>query len=306
MNKAVNQQLQNYLTDFKRYLQIDQVKSKNTIQAYVRDLKKFINYHQDHATQSLDQIDYSYMQGFLAHLHQQNYATSSTSRLLSAMKQFFHYLLKEGVIQQNPLQLVQGPKQAKSLPKVLSMEEVEAIIQAPNIATLTGLRDRAILEVLYACGLRVSELTQLQLADLHLDLGFVQTLGKGNKERIIPLGDEAIYWVDQYLQDARGVFASKKTAQAGQILFLTERGKAFTRQGIWKNLNKYVQQAGVNQRVSPHMLRHSFATHLLENGADLRMVQELLGHADISTTQIYTHISHHRLQEVYRKNFPRA
>ncbi|MGF3076574.1 site-specific tyrosine recombinase XerD [Facklamia sp. P12945] len=306
MNKAVNQQLQNYLADFKRYLQIDQVKSKNTIQAYVRDLKKFINYHQDHATQSLDQIDYSYMQGFLAHLHQQNYATSSTSRLLSAMKQFFHYLLKEGVIQQNPLQLVQGPKQAKSLPKVLSMEEVEAIIQAPNIATLTGLRDRAILEVLYACGLRVSELTQLQLADLHLDLGFVQTLGKGNKERIIPLGDEAIYWVDQYLQDARGVFASKKTAQAGQILFLTERGKAFTRQGIWKNLNKYVQQAGVNQRVSPHMLRHSFATHLLENGADLRMVQELLGHADISTTQIYTHISHHRLQEVYRKNFPRA
>ncbi|MGF3072135.1 site-specific tyrosine recombinase XerD [Facklamia sp. P13055] len=306
MNKAVNQQLQNYLADFKRYLQIDQVKSKNTIQAYVRDLKKFIDYHQDHATQSLDQIDYSYMQGFLAHLHQQNYATSSTSRLLSAMKQFFHYLLKEGVIQQNPLQLVQGPKQAKSLPKVLSMEEVEALIQAPNIATLTGLRDRAILEVLYACGLRVSELTQLQLADLHLDLGFVQTLGKGNKERIIPLGDEAIYWVDQYLQDARGVFASKKTAQAGQILFLTERGKAFTRQGIWKNLNKYVQQAGVNQRVSPHMLRHSFATHLLENGADLRMVQELLGHADISTTQIYTHISHHRLQEVYRKNFPRA
>ncbi|MGF3066325.1 site-specific tyrosine recombinase XerD [Facklamia sp. P12950] len=306
MNKVVNQQLQNYLADFKRYLQIDQVKSKNTIQAYVRDLKKFIDYHQDHATQSLDQIDYSYMQGFLAHLHQQNYATSSTSRLLSAMKQFFHYLLKEGVIQQNPLQLVQGPKQAKSLPKVLSMEEVEALIQAPNIATLTGLRDRAILEVLYACGLRVSELTQLQLADLHLDLGFVQTLGKGNKERIIPLGDEAIYWVDQYLQDARGVFASKKTAQAGQILFLTERGKAFTRQGIWKNLNKYVQQAGVNQRVSPHMLRHSFATHLLENGADLRMVQELLGHADISTTQIYTHISHHRLQEVYRKNFPRA
>ncbi|MCR8968978.1 site-specific tyrosine recombinase XerD [Facklamia sp. 7083-14-GEN3] len=306
MNKAVNQQLQNYLADFKRYLQIDQVKSKNTIQAYIRDLKKFMDYHQDHLTNSIDQIDYSYMQGFLAHLHQQNYATSSTSRLLSAMKQFFHYLLKEGVIQQNPLQLVQGPKQEKSLPKVLSMEEVEAIIQAPDIATLTGLRDRAILEVFYACGLRVSELTQLQLADLHLDLGFVQTLGKGNKERIIPLGDEAIYWIDQYLQDARGIFANKKTAQAGQVLFLTERGKAFTRQGIWKNLNKYVQQAGVKQRVSPHMLRHSFATHLLENGADLRMVQELLGHADISTTQIYTHISHHRLQEVYRKNFPRA
>ncbi|WP_180363655.1 site-specific tyrosine recombinase XerD [Facklamia miroungae] len=306
MNKPHPYDLQDYVADFKRYLQIDQVKSKNTIQAYIRDLAKFMTYYQAHPTKTLDQIDYGYMQGFLQDLNQKSYATSSTSRLLSALKQFFHYLLKEGHIEQNPLQLVQGPKQVKSLPKVLSMDQVEAIIQAPDITNLTGLRDRAILEVFYACGLRVSELTHLQMADLHLELGFIQTIGKGQKERIIPLGDEAIYWIDQYLQDARPIFASKKTAQAGQFLFLTERGRPFTRQGIWKNLNKYVQQAGVKQRVSPHMLRHSFATHLLENGADLRMVQELLGHSDISTTQIYTHISHHRLQEVYRKNFPRA
>lgn len=294
------------LADFQQYLLIDQDKSKNTVQAYGRDLAKFLDYLKRNPKTDFQAIDYAYMQNFLAELKGRGYAASSTSRILSALKQFFHYLLKEGLIQQNPLQLVQGPKQEKKLPKVLSMAQVEAILQAPDESTLIGVRDRAILEVFYACGLRVSELVELQLAHLHLDLGFIQTLGKGDKERIVPLGEEAIHWLDQYLQDARPVFAAKKTAKAANYIFLNERGRPFTRQGIWKNLNKYVQLAGINHRVSPHMLRHSFATHLLENGADLRMVQELLGHADISTTQIYTHISHHYLQEVYRKNFPRA
>lgn len=182
---------------------------------------------------------------------------------------------------------------------------MEAIIQAPDTSSPHGLRDRAVIELMYATGLRVSELTHLKLADLHLDLGFIQTIGKGNKERLLPLGEPACQWLARYLDQVRPAFQAK-SSQVGSWVFLTERGKAFTRQGIWKNLKKYVRQAGVQESVSPHVLRHSFATHLLENGADLRMVQELLGHSDISTTEVYTHVSHQRLQEVYRKAFPKA
>ncbi|MBG9979834.1 site-specific tyrosine recombinase XerD [Facklamia sp. DSM 111018] len=291
---------------FERYLLIDQGKSTNTVASYRLDIRKFLKFIHEKKIVDIQEVDYHFIQAYLADLKKQAYASSSTSRMLSTLRQFFLFLLKEGLIEQNPMQLIQGPKQEKNLPHSLTMEQVDQILNAPDLTSLIGIRDRAILEVMYATGLRVSELTQLKIADLHLDLGFIQTIGKGNKERIIPLGDEAVFWIKEYLQDVRPVFAAKKTAIQTPILFLTERGKFFTRQGIWKNLKKYVQVAGLNQSVSPHMLRHSFATHLLENGADLRMVQELLGHSDISTTQIYTHISKHRLQEVYRKNFPRA
>lgn len=296
---------QNDLRDFQQYLLIDQGKSKNTIESYGRDLEKFCRYFEQAPIQDWKDIDYPYIQGFLALLKAQGYAASSTSRCLSALKHFFVYLLREGQIEKSPMDLIQGPKKAKSLPKVLSVDEVEAILNAPDTKTLIGLRDRAIIEVMYATGLRVSELTHLRLDQLHMDLAFIQTVGKGNKERIIPLGEEAVYWLDQYLLDARPVFVAKRTAEPKGVLFLNERGKPFTRQGIWKNLNKYVALAGIPYQLSPHVLRHSFATHLLENGVDLRMVQELLGHADISTTQIYTHISNQRLQEVYRQAFPR-
>lgn len=298
--------IEDLIKEFERYLLIDQGKSINTIRSYIRDLNKFALFLTKIEITEISQVDYGLIQQFLAALKKENYAASSTSRLLSALRQFFHFLLKEQVLETNPMQLVRSPKKEKSLPLVLSVNQVDTLIQTPDVKTLIGLRDRSIFELLYATGLRVSELTNLQLADLHLDLGFIQTVGKGNKERIVPLGDEAVFWLDEYLKDVRPLFANKKTAEAGQYVYLTERGKYFTRQGIWKNLKKYVQQAGIQAEVSPHILRHSFATHLLENGADLRMVQELLGHADISTTQIYTHISKYRLQEVYRKNFPRA
>lgn len=298
--------IEDLIKEFERYLLIDQGKSINTIRSYIRDLNKFALFLTKIEITEISQVDYGLIQQFLAALKKENYAASSTSRLLSALRQFFHFLLKEQVLVTNPMQLVRSPKKEKSLPLVLSVNQVDTLIQTPDVKTLIGLRDRSIFELLYATGLRVSELTNLQLADLHLDLGFIQTVGKGNKERIVPLGDEAVFWLDEYLKDVRPLFANKKTAEAGQYVYLTERGKYFTRQGIWKNLKKYVQQAGIQAEVSPHILRHSFATHLLENGADLRMVQELLGHADISTTQIYTHISKYRLQEVYRKNFPRA
>lgn len=302
----MNKFYKDYLDDFAHYLKIDQDKSDNTIQAYLRDLTIFFDYCDKSSIDQWEQVDYAFVQSYLNDLHQKNYATSSTSRMLSSLRQFFHYLLKEQIITLNPMQKVLGPKKEKHLPASLSLDQVEKILQAPDTSEYIGLRDRAILELMYATGLRVSELTHLSLRDLHLELGFIQTIGKGNKERLLPIGEEAAYWLNQYLQDVRPLFLAKKTSRHTQHVFLNQRGNPFTRQGIWKNLNKYVQIAGISMDVSPHMLRHSFATHLLENGADLRMVQELLGHSNISTTQIYTHISKHRLQEVYRDHFPRA
>lgn len=296
--------LADYLADFQRYLLIDLAKSSNTIQAYGLDLEKFKAYYDQHPL-PLDQIDYPYLQGFLAQLSQQGYQASSTARLLSALRQFFHFLLKEGVITQDPMQWVEGPKLGKHLPKTLTLDQVDALLQAPDVKTDLGMRDRAILEVLYATGLRVSELANLKLSEVHVALGFLSTIGKGNKERIVPLGEEATYWLERYFQEVRPSFQRAGKTDSAAV-FLTQRGKAFTRQGIWKTLNKYVQIAQIPFKVSPHMLRHSFATHLLENGADLRLVQELLGHADISTTQIYTHLSQKRLQTVYQEYFPHA
>jgi len=292
--------------DFERYLLLDMNRSANTIQSYRRDLAKFQAYLTEQEIDKVEAIDEVTVRAFLAKLSQASYAASSTSRMLSSLKQFFLFLRKEGILEINPMSLVHRPKQGRHLPKVLTAKEIEALLQAPDTSSPHGLRDRAIFELMYATGLRVTELVQLKLEDLHLELGFIQTLGKGDKERLVPLIDEAIEWLEAYLEQVRPSFLRLAGSASPREVFLTERGKAFTRQGIWKNLNKYVALAGIKQTVSPHMLRHSFATHLLENGADLRMVQELLGHADISTTQIYTHISTQRLQEVYRKYLPRA
>lgn len=293
------------IEEFKRYLLIDQGKSDNTIKSYQLDLSKFSLFLEEQSISDIENVNQETIQLFLAHLRQTGYASSTTSRMISTLKQFFIFMMKEEIVKKNPLTLIQGPKKAQRLPQVLSMKEVEQLIQAPDTSTTWGLRDRTIIEVMYATGLRVSELTNLSLNELHLDLGFIQTVGKGDKERLVPLGEEAEYWLQQYLDLVRPSFALKGK-QATTAVFLTERGKSFTRQGIWKNLKKYVPLANIDKNVSPHMLRHSFATHLLENGADLRIVQELLGHSDISTTQIYTHISKQRLQKVYRQYFPRA
>lgn len=293
------------IEEFKRYLLIDQGKSDNTIKSYQLDLSKFSLFLEEQAINDIKNVNQETIQLFLAYLRQAGYASSTTSRMISTLKQFFIFMMKEEIVKQNPLTLIQGPKKVQRLPQVLTMQEVEQLIQAPDTSTMWGLRDRTIIEVMYATGLRVSELTNLSLDELHLDLGFIQTVGKGDKERLVPLGEEAEHWLQQYLDLVRPSFALKGK-QATAAVFLTERGKSFTRQGIWKNLKKYVPMANIDKDVSPHMLRHSFATHLLENGADLRIVQELLGHSDISTTQIYTHITKQRLQKVYRQYFPRA
>ena len=267
--------------DFERYLLLDMNRSANTIQSYRRDLAKFQAYLTEQEIDKVEAIDEVTVRAFLAKLSQASYAASSTSRMLSSLKQFFLFLRKEGILEINPMSLVHRPKQGRHLPKVLTAKEIEALLQAPDTSSPHGLRDRAIFELMYATGLRVTELVQLKLEDLHLELGFIQTLGKGDKERLVPLIDEAIEWLEAYLEQVRPSFLRLAGSASPREVFLTERGKAFTRQGIWKNLNKYVALAGIKQTVSPHMLRHSFATHLLENGADLRMVQELLGHVDI-------------------------
>lgn len=294
-----------YVQAFYRYLLIDLGRSQNTIINYQRDLTKFVNYLGQEKIKIQD-VDRKKIQEYLYLLHQEGYATSSTARMISSLRQFFLFLLREGICQTNPMSLIDLPKKNKRLPKAIQMDQINLLLNAPDLNSHWGIRDRAILETMYATGLRVSELINLKLVDLHLDLGFIQTIGKGNKERIIPLGDEAIYWLKKYIEEVRHLFLANGKEGTCPYVFITQRGKAFTRQGIWKKIKRYTQEVGMDSSISPHVLRHSFATHLLENGADLRLVQELLGHADISTTQIYTHISKHRLQEVYRRAFPRS
>ncbi|MDE1549380.1 site-specific tyrosine recombinase XerD [Jeotgalibaca caeni] len=292
------------IIDYLHHLRIEQGLANNTIVSYQRDLTKYQRFLEERKISSFKDVTKKDVLLFLEHLEKEKLAASSVSRMISALRKFHHYLYQENVLTLNPMEEIKLPKKKQSLPKALTLREVDRLLETPDTKSLLGLRDRAILEVLYATGLRVSELVSLKLADLHLELGFIQTVGKGNKERIVPLGEEATYWIEMYLSDSRSTLA--KGRKETPYLFLNFHGQGFTRQGIWKNLKKVVQQAGIHKNVSPHMLRHSFATHILENGADLRVVQELLGHADISTTQIYTHITKERMVESYRKHHPRA
>ncbi|MFD1317679.1 site-specific tyrosine recombinase XerD [Loigolactobacillus zhaoyuanensis] len=293
----------NQLADFKRYLLVEKGLSQNTVSSYTRDLTKFTSYLDQQKMMDFNQ-DRFVILDFLTTLKVKKMANNSVIRMVSSLRKFYRYLLETDQITIDPMQQVDSPKKEQHLPQVLSQAEVTRLLAAPDTTTAIGIRDRAILEVLYATGLRVSELTHLKMAELHLSLGLIQTLGKGDKERLIPIGDVAIEWIKRYLEMSRSTFL--KPGQSEPILFLNHYGRPFTRQGIWKNLKKMVQTAGINKDITPHTLRHSFATHLLENGADLRVVQELLGHADISTTQIYTHVSQKHLREVYNRYHPRA
>jgi integrase/recombinase XerD len=225
-------------------------------------------------------------------------------RKVAALRSFFRFLLLDGFIAHDPTETLETPKTWRALPKYLTVDEVNQLLQQPDLGTPQGIRDRAMLEVLYATGLRVSELVGLKLSDLNFEVGFLRTLGKGAKERIVPIGDSAIEATTAYLEQAYPKYKSKNPTTP--FLFLSQKGGAMTRQNFWVLVEKYGKRVGLASRLSPHVLRHSFATHLLENGADLRAVQLMLGHADISTTQIYTHVTRERLRRVYRKYHPRA
>ncbi|APT19161.1 integrase-recombinase [Amylolactobacillus amylotrophicus DSM 20534] len=296
--------LNEIIADYLRFARLERGLSHNSIVAYRQDLTEYTNFlaGQGLTTFQVPAVTIDY---FLATQRDQQKKTSSVSRMISALRKFYQWLIKEEIVEIDPMQEIDSPKHERHLPVVLSVSEVERLIEQPNTTTSLGLRDRALLELLYATGMRVSEIISLSMSNLHLDLKLIKVLGKGNKERLIPVGNVALFWLQKYLSEVR----ERQLLDAGiatDIVFLNARGRKLTRQGVWKKLKTYVTSAGITKDVTPHTMRHTFATHLLENGADLRVVQELLGHSDISTTQIYTHVSQKRLLEVYQEAHPRA
>ncbi len=273
-----------------------------TLAAYRADLAGFARWLAARRS-SLLQADRAQVLGYLADRAQAGARPRSTARLLSALRRFYRYQVREGRLQEDPTALVDSPKLGRPLPGALSEAEVEALLAAPDVDTTLGLRDRTMLEVLYAAGLRVSELVGLTLDQLNTRQGVVRTLGKGGKERLVPVGEEALAWLERYLRQARPALLGTRASEA---VFVTQRGEAMTRQAFWYRIKHYAQQAGIARPLSPHTLRHSFATHLLNHGADLRVVQLLLGHSDLSTTQIYTHVARQRLRELHSKHHPRG
>lgn len=296
--------MEEQIIDYLHYLQIERGLSLNTRKSYERDLHKYSTFLSEQKIDAWQKIDRYTIMEYLQMLHNQNNSSATIIRMISSLRGFHQFLRQERITDHDPMQHIDSPKKAQKLPSTLSVEEVTLLIETPDTSKPLGIRNRTILEVMYATGLRVSELVDLKIGDLHLSIGLLQTIGKGDKERIIPLGDYAIKWIEKYLEEARPVLIKKN--QNETHLFVNHHGRPLSRQGVWKNLNQIVVTAGIHKNITPHTLRHSFATHLLENGADLRIVQELLGHADISTTQIYTHITKQRMADVYKQHFPRA
>lgn len=296
--------MEEQVTDYLHYLLIERGLSGNTRKSYQRDLEQYLAFLHKQKITTWQNVDRFTIIAFLQFLQDEKKSAATITRMVTSLRRFHQFLRQERYIDHDPMQHIESPKKVQKLPDTLNINEVERLIEAPDTKKVLGIRDRAILEIMYATGLRVSELIGLKLNDLHLSMGLLQTTGKGDKERIVPLGDMAIQWLETYLDEARPLLCQKHPEE--EHLFVNSHGKGLSRQGIWKNLKALVLKAGIMKKVTPHTLRHSFATHLLENGADLRTVQELLGHADISTTQIYTHITKKRMAEVYKQYFPRA
>lgn len=291
------------LKAFIHYLTVEKGLADNTLQSYERDLTYYFHYLEECGVQRIENSTRQHIKQYLLRLKQEGKASATLSRNVSSIRSFYQFLVRERRLLSDPSVHIEKPKIERKLPNVLTTREVESLLQAPNRSNLIGKRDAAMLELLYATGIRVSELVDLELSDVHLHMGFIRCLGKGSKERIIPLGQKAIEALEQYIRHARGKLLKNHKSET---LFLNHHGKRLSRQGFWKIIKKLAREAQINKEITPHTLRHSFATHLLENGADLRSVQEMLGHADISTTQIYTHVTRTRLKDVYAKAHPRA
>ncbi len=295
--------MQKQLDSYTNYLAVEKGLASNTLESYKRDLKKFISYMDKSDKSGPASVDGEAFASYLSDLKASGYAASTISRNIASLRSFFSYMLQEGVIDHNPAEELESPRIEKKLPNVLSADEVEKLLQKPDLNHNSGRRDRAMLELLYASGIRVSELVSLNVSDFDPEVGFLRCRGKGMKERIVPVGSVAIGCVNDYLKETRDKLLKTNGEKA---LFVNHHGCRLTRQGFWKILKKYARQCNISGDVTPHTLRHSFATHLLENGADLRSVQEMLGHSDISTTQIYTQVTRRKIREVYDKTHPRA
>jgi integrase/recombinase XerD len=295
--------MKNATESFLNHLRVERGLSLNTLLAYGRDLAGFSSWASKMGRRRPGSVRRGEVQGYLRELRLRGLSPRSIARSLATLRVFFRFLKQEGVTREDPTAEIDGPRVQRSLPRALPSQEVERLLKAPDLGTPTGLRDSAIIEVLYATGLRVSELVGLRLEDLHLEEGYLVCRGKGSRERIVPIGSSARLRLSEYLSGARPQLLR---GRASEFVFVQGRGSAMSRQAVWKNLRRYAFFSGVRGRLSPHVLRHSFATHLLEGGADLRAVQKMLGHADISTTQIYTQVDRERLRRIYSRHHPRS
>lgn len=294
--------MQELINTFLDYLSVERGLSKNTIASYRKDLDFYTGFLRKRDIAALSSASKSDVTGFMLEQKDKGIAANSIARRLAAIRMFHRFLLRERVLKNDPTSLIDSPKLWKKIPDALSMAEAEALIARPDTRSRQGLRDKAVLETLYATGMRVSEAADLKLGDINLEVGFLRCIGKGNKERVIPLGSKAIASLRRYLQAARPQLLNKKISD---FLFISRLGRRLSRQSLWKLIKKYARSAHIKRPIKPHSLRHSFATHLLERGADLRSVQEMLGHSNISTTQVYTHINKDRLKNIHRQFHPR-
>jgi len=291
------------LDQYLHYLIIEKGLSKNTIEAYRHGLNRFFDHLRRKGIQEIGNVGKFDIRAFLLALKGKGLSTKTVVRDLVAIRTFFQFLIQEEILEANPVEEIESPKMAKTLPEILTLKEVEQLLEQPDLRTPLGVRDRAMLEVLYATGMRVSELVQLPTNQVNLESGYVVIYGKGSKERMVPIGSEAMKWITLYLQTARQRLAKGKE---NNFLFINRSGRGMSRQRFWKNIKTYGLKAGLRKRITPHLLRHSFASHLLERGADLRSVQMMLGHVDISTTQIYTHVTGERLKKIHQRYHPRG
>ena len=296
--------MQQFVDEYLAILKLERNLSDNSINSYRSDLNKFIGFLNEAKINDLSEVSHKMIAEFVQRLKKEGLSSSSIARYLSSIRGFFDYLIASNYLEKDPTEKVSSTKIARNLPVVLSFDEVEKILDLPRDDDKLGLRDKAILELLYSSGLRVSELIDLKVSDLILDAEMIRVLGKGSKQRIVPIGSSAIKWLNNYMTKSRPLL--EKKAKSKNYVFLNTRGTKLSRMGVWKIVDKYTKEAGIKKEVHPHTFRHSFATHLLEGGADLRSVQEMLGHSDISTTQIYTHIDREYIKQVHKDFHPRG
>ena len=296
--------MEEFLKEYLTILRFEKNLSDNTIKSYETDINKLLTFLHEQGISDLDQVTSNLISKFFEYQRKWGIDSSTVARYMSSIKGFWLYLESSNYIQKNPTEKLASVKKSRKLPVVLSFNEVEQMLSCPDVSDILGLRDKAILELFYSSGLRVSELINLKISDLFFDDEVIRVLGKGSKERIVPIGSSAVKWINEYLKTSRPYL--EKKYKSGNFVFLNRRGSKLSRMWIWKIFEQYANQAGIKKEIHPHTFRHSFATHLLEGGADLRAVQEMLGHADISTTQIYTHVDREYIKQVHRDHHPRG
>jgi len=294
--------MEKWIDRYMNYIAVEKGLSGNTLDAYACDLIRYAGFLEGLGIVEVEETSKMEVMAYLLSLWKRGLSPKTVARCISVLRGFYRWLADEGVLRANPLEDMESPRTTRSLPEVLSVDEVDLLLKQPDPSSPVGMRDKAMLELLYATGLRASELTGLELRNMNVEGGYLIVLGKGSKQRIVPMGQEALHWLRRYLEESRENLLGDKRSS---LVFLSQWGKGMSRQGFWKIIKKYALMAGIRKRISPHTLRHSFASHLLEGGADLRSVQSLLGHVDISTTQIYTHVTRERLKRIHARYHPR-